>query len=1141
MGSTPTHAKANTRAHAPARAAPIVDAGVGEAGREQIRAILRAPSAADAEGAAALAPRASGAPLDTVTRADMEARFGHPLGGVRVHTGAEAAASAAAIGARAYTVGSDIVFGERRFAPSTTDGQRLLAHEIAHVVQQSESGPARGPALEAEARAAARAAMEGTSPIHVALRSGPMLACELDAGQADSATKVTAPGAKKPPSVPPPDPIEKLRAQIKALLVARAEILEQQRKGFTAGPTSTGEKSPEDRLRAIEPELQTLLRDLVAKLRAKPPPLPAGELTSRTDPDPAYIAHSRWLSEVDATQSELDEVIRARIKRAREELTNLGGGAKGATAPLAKAVLDEKDEGDKQFRDIHIVTAEVHAKVHRGSVEAGAQMLRKLGQSDLERAVHILKRFQPKTLAAIDRDAPDPRVSAAIAASAAPASSAAAAFVARAAEPALVAVPARWDSLFSAGVRTKPIVLNLGASKGDQPTLDNVSDTTPMAPLGATQRAVIEAVKENRRAAARLYGYGKKLGLAPGDKGFGYIYGGSGGVKPHRREQGDDKELLDALGAELVFEGGTSAINAYDRAKFSFGMGYALSGALEDVMDEIARKPGVEALLAQYGLRWEHRLLWVLNVDRGTIESGSDALALLRGSPDLLSAFIHLGEGSSTGQDVADVQWAHFAKRMKPIMDLAKEEKAKGTPVSLPNLRVAAHMKWWRGAFDAVGQSTRAAMKQKGPIGLWVEYARQRRGEWKAPAAPRRKKGEKPPPPPTPDEIAKNAAAKAAFDDAPLILDNTVGTEAFSAAVHSGALQHWGGGEYGLAAFRRECPVPLPLATGDIKGPRWARRLFIIVQGKREPAGYYSAKVPDERGAQTGKDEVKDLSAHFSLYAEMTPEVVLKWMGKLWMEDLERLLDAYTKKKDPKWRRVALLLIKTLLQRSGPKGEDRRLGTLLAEISAGLGEEVALLSAKPERPIDPQLWNVFYFATKDGRYFGDPDEISPGRAPFDVYQLAGTPMKDLLTIHMPKYARGGEHPDGRRVLAAEAIANTPIRAAALASLVQKKKANVAEEQRLHDMVPMLSREDAAAVEAFLGEKVWNGLDRLAVLQSKIVEGQPPEKQRAAIDYVKAMAAQSRAGAEELHRIYKANKSRYEDIPEEVWTRGLAKK
>jgi hypothetical protein len=83
-----------------------------------------------------------GRPLDAAARAFFESRFGHDFGRVRVHTDARAAESARAVQALAYTVGSRIVFGEGQYRPGTTDGQRMLAHELTHVVQQegAESG-----------------------------------------------------------------------------------------------------------------------------------------------------------------------------------------------------------------------------------------------------------------------------------------------------------------------------------------------------------------------------------------------------------------------------------------------------------------------------------------------------------------------------------------------------------------------------------------------------------------------------------------------------------------------------------------------------------------------------------------------------------------------------------------------------------------------------------------------------------------------------------------------------------------------------------------------------------------------------------------------------------------------------------------
>ncbi|MEK6300589.1 MAG: DUF4157 domain-containing protein [Acidobacteriota bacterium] len=82
--------------------------------------------------------RSLGQPLDAATRAFMEPRFGHDFSGVRVHTNKRAAESARAINALAYTVGRDVVFGPGQYQPHSSEGSRLMAHELAHVVQQGD-------------------------------------------------------------------------------------------------------------------------------------------------------------------------------------------------------------------------------------------------------------------------------------------------------------------------------------------------------------------------------------------------------------------------------------------------------------------------------------------------------------------------------------------------------------------------------------------------------------------------------------------------------------------------------------------------------------------------------------------------------------------------------------------------------------------------------------------------------------------------------------------------------------------------------------------------------------------------------------------------------------------------------------------
>jgi hypothetical protein len=84
-----------------------------------------------------------GSALAPDVRADMETRFGHDFGDVRVHTDGAAHESAKSVNAQAYTVGSDIVFQRDTYDPASPQGRHVLAHELTHVVQQ-RSGPVDG-------------------------------------------------------------------------------------------------------------------------------------------------------------------------------------------------------------------------------------------------------------------------------------------------------------------------------------------------------------------------------------------------------------------------------------------------------------------------------------------------------------------------------------------------------------------------------------------------------------------------------------------------------------------------------------------------------------------------------------------------------------------------------------------------------------------------------------------------------------------------------------------------------------------------------------------------------------------------------------------------------------------------------------
>jgi hypothetical protein len=131
----------------------------------RIQAMIAPAAATAAPREIGLAQRVAtrpGQPLPGSARRFFEPRLGHDLERVRVHTDGEAAHAARGIGARAYTLGNDIVFAAGAYDPDRDTGRRLLAHELVHVLQQARGAPVRVRAkLEVEDP---RGALPGTPP-----------------------------------------------------------------------------------------------------------------------------------------------------------------------------------------------------------------------------------------------------------------------------------------------------------------------------------------------------------------------------------------------------------------------------------------------------------------------------------------------------------------------------------------------------------------------------------------------------------------------------------------------------------------------------------------------------------------------------------------------------------------------------------------------------------------------------------------------------------------------------------------------------------------------------------------------------------------------------------------------------------------
>jgi hypothetical protein len=156
--STGTPGKSTLTSRISRRAQPVVVLRVesAEAARELGAAFGPRDDngvAAGAEHAVERASSSSGAPLPAELRGRFEASLGADLSSVRLHTGAASQSAAAAVGARAYTTGQDIHFGAGQYDPSSGAGLHLIAHEVAHTVQQQGAAPTRQHKLEVSAPA----------------------------------------------------------------------------------------------------------------------------------------------------------------------------------------------------------------------------------------------------------------------------------------------------------------------------------------------------------------------------------------------------------------------------------------------------------------------------------------------------------------------------------------------------------------------------------------------------------------------------------------------------------------------------------------------------------------------------------------------------------------------------------------------------------------------------------------------------------------------------------------------------------------------------------------------------------------------------------------------------------------------------
>ncbi len=167
------------------------------------------------------AQRGGGQPVGESARASLEPHFGVDLSDVRIHADAEADEMSRQLNAKAFTTGKDVFFRSGDYQPGTTEGQKLLAHEMTHVAQQSEGAPA--PAARDTSTPTSTRAV-GKAPTAATGGKGTSVARQEDTDVRVARQPVEVKGGAGPATPPPATPAPPLMTSAQATLFSLTVI-----------------------------------------------------------------------------------------------------------------------------------------------------------------------------------------------------------------------------------------------------------------------------------------------------------------------------------------------------------------------------------------------------------------------------------------------------------------------------------------------------------------------------------------------------------------------------------------------------------------------------------------------------------------------------------------------------------------------------------------------------------------------------------------------------------------------------------------------------------------------------------------------------------------------------------------------------
>jgi hypothetical protein len=708
----------------------------------------------------ALPRRSTGMPLPDAERTRFEAALSANLSDVRVHTGAEAERSADALDARAFAIGGDIHFGASQYAPDSPGGLHLLAHEVAHTVQQRPRAGDGDLALTHAEDAHER----GADRFADAFLAGIGRTAWIAPGSAPAAI-ARAPKAAAPPPLPTPaTAIRKGAAIGGGKITFYPRSVSATRLGNV--PQGTGGPSGDwmTRLDVIVDQgttitlLATLLLPLWNDAGPSQPDTSAGEidvpplaLTVETLARGLFGYNQQLLGPAMANwKPGLRFPLPIRINQTGEALVqpqliaDLAGGfpadqASLLTQPIGAA--EASDPADVKARATAFLAERTDATARGFGLGARALTNARAERPFVVEALHQLAGTAALDVALWFLDWVNAKVAVlssqpdgvaildairAIVAAASPDQLAARKNLADRAGPLLeqgraveVALTTRdWPTALPHAGRGagQHITKKKGSAELNMPAM-------PAAKLSDTNQRIVAAIQQARdqlpapdpKIASHSYG---------GDSQAGHMYTGSDNKnKPSTATSKDPKRaaIMTEIDKEIGREGGWSAVNTYDDAIVTLGAGFTRSMLAQVMQKFFTADPGAEERFLDVGVTWSGGKALVVNTATGAVEEGDDALQVLRANLKIIGLFVTMAEGPEHGQKLADAQH-------NVVLGTAGDvpQSVVDSWTDMMSVRLVAHLIQWRSskpwsAYAGTGGDVKAILRVLIPAAVGKE------------------------------------------------------------------------------------------------------------------------------------------------------------------------------------------------------------------------------------------------------------------------------------------------------------------------------------------------------------------------------------------------------------------------------------